>query len=65
MLDFSEVSRKKPLVDHELWNVHDRVISAVPRSNSSVERWHNAFGRRVAINHPDIMKLTEKIHREQ
>ena len=57
--------RKKPMFDHEFWNVHDRVIASVPRSNNSVEGWHNAFGRRVAITHPDIVKLAEKIRREQ
>ncbi len=37
----------------------------MPRSNNSVEGWHNAFARRVAITHPDIAKLAEKIRREQ
>ena len=53
------------MFDYEFWNVHDRVIASVPRSNNSVEGWHNAFGRRVAITHPDIVKLAEKIRREQ
>ncbi|CAF1156767.1 unnamed protein product, partial [Rotaria magnacalcarata] len=57
--------RKKPLFDHKLWNIHDRVIAATPRSNNSVEGWHNAFANRVSISHPNIVKLTEKIHREQ
>jgi len=62
---FLGTGRKKPLVDHQLWNIHDRVIAGVPRSNNSVESWHNAFANRVAINHPNIVKLTEKIRREQ
>ena len=53
------------MFDHEFWNVHDRVIASVPRSNNSVEGWHKAFGRRVAITHPNIVKLAEKIGREQ
>ncbi|CAF1477517.1 unnamed protein product [Rotaria magnacalcarata] len=57
--------RKKCLFDHKLWNIHDRVIAALPLSNNSVEGWHNAFDNRVSISHPDIMKLTEKIRREQ
>ncbi|CAM4939652.1 unnamed protein product [Rotaria socialis] len=57
--------RTKPQFDHKLWNVYDRVIAAVPRSNNSVEGWHNAFATRVAINHPNIVKLAEKIRREQ
>ncbi|CAF4575329.1 unnamed protein product, partial [Rotaria socialis] len=57
--------RKKPQFDHKLWNIHDRVVATVPRSNSSVEGWHNAFASRVAISHPTIVKLGEKIRREQ
>ncbi|CAF3085956.1 unnamed protein product [Rotaria sp. Silwood2] len=57
--------RKKPLFDHKLWNIHDRVAAAVPRSNNSMEGWHNAFANRVSISHPTVIKLTEKIRREQ
>ena len=59
------VGRKKPKFFHELWNVYDRVISNLPRSNNSLEGWHNAFANRVAINHPTIPKLTDKIRKEQ
>jgi hypothetical protein len=59
------VGRKKPQFEHKLWNVYDRVIADLPRSNNSVEGWHNAFANRVAISHPTIGKLTEKIRREQ
>ena len=57
--------RKKPLFDHKLWNIHDRVIVAVSHSNNSVEGWHNAFANSVAISHPNILKPAEKIRREQ
>ena len=48
-----------------MWNVHDRVMSNLPRSNNSVAGWHNAFETRVAIAHPTINKLAEKIRSEQ
>ena len=48
-----------------MWNVYGRVMSNLPRSNNSVEGWHNAFATRVAIAHPIIKKLAEKIRREQ
>ncbi|CAF2117211.1 unnamed protein product, partial [Rotaria magnacalcarata] len=57
--------RKKPQFDHKLWNVYDRVTAAVPRSNNAAEGWHNAFASRVSISHPNIVKLAEKIRREQ
>lgn len=62
---FSGSGRKKPQFEHKLWNIHDRIITGIPRSNNSVEGWHNAFASRVAINHQNIIKLTEKIRREQ
>ncbi|CAF1531365.1 unnamed protein product, partial [Rotaria sp. Silwood1] len=57
--------RKKPQYDHNLWNIHDRVIAAIPRPNNSVEGWHNAFASRVTMNHTDIVKLAAKIRLEQ
>ncbi|CAF4818092.1 unnamed protein product [Rotaria magnacalcarata] len=58
-------SRKNTQFAQQLWNVYDRVVAGLPRSNNSVEGWHNAFASRVSINHPNIIKLTEKIRREQ
>ena len=49
----------------ELWNADDRTIMNFPRSNNSIEGWHNAFAKRVAIVHPSVTKLVEKIRREQ
>ena len=49
----------------ELWNAYDRTIMNLPRSNSSIEGWHNAFAKCVAIVHPSVKKLAEKIRREQ
>lgn len=53
------------MFDHSLWNVYDRVIADLPRSNNSVEGWHKAFATRVTIVHPTVKKLVEKIIREQ
>lgn len=57
--------RKKPMFPLELWNVYDRVCADLPRSNNSIEGWHQAFATRVAIVHPSINKLADKIRREQ
>ncbi|CAF5021544.1 unnamed protein product [Rotaria sp. Silwood1] len=61
----SGAGRKNPQFDHKLWNVNDRVVATIPRSNNSVEGWHNAFANRVALNHPNIVKLAKKIRLEQ
>ena len=62
---FIGTGRKKPQFPIELWNVHDRVSQNLPRSNNSIEGWHNAFAQRVSITHPTINKLTAKIRTEQ
>ncbi|CAF1687786.1 unnamed protein product, partial [Adineta ricciae] len=57
--------RKSPQFPIELWNVYDRVSENLPRTNNSIEGWHNAFAQRVSIAHPTINKLTDKIRTEQ
>ncbi|CAF3422615.1 unnamed protein product [Rotaria socialis] len=59
------VGRKNPLFTIDLWNVYDRESANLPRSNNSIEGWHNAFAKRVSIAHPMITKLADKIRREQ
>lgn len=41
------------------------VIQHLPRSNNSVEGWHNAFAKRVCHKHPTLTKLVKKIRIEQ
>ena len=62
---FLGADRKKAQFEHQLWNIYDRVIAGIRRSNNSVEGWHNAFASRVSVNHPNIIKLADKIRREQ
>ena len=55
---------KEPQFDYQLWNVYDCIIVGAPRSNNSMEGWHNAFASWVSTNRPNTIKLTEKIRRE-
>ena len=57
--------RGKPKFSLELWNIHERVIQDLPRSNNAVEGWHHAFNTRVSMKHPSITKLAKCIIREQ
>ena len=41
------------------------MIAGTFRSNNSVEGWYNAFTSRISINHPNVIKLSNKIRREQ
>ena len=58
-------SHEKPTFRIELWNAYDRTIMNIPRSNNSMEGWHHAFAKRVAIVHPSVTKLAEKVRLEQ
>ena len=42
-LCYTGVGGKKPFFDHKLWNIYDRVIADLSRSNNAVEGWHNPF----------------------
>ena len=57
--------RGKPKISLQLWNVYERVIQDLPRSNNAVEGWHHAFNNRVSIKHPSVTKLAKSILREQ
>ncbi|CAF4687855.1 unnamed protein product [Rotaria socialis] len=61
MINWKNGSTKKILFQYN----RDRAKATIPRYNNSVEGWHNAFANRVALNHPNIVKLAEKIRREQ
>jgi hypothetical protein len=59
------IGREHSTFPIELWNIHDRVSTNLPRSNNSIEGWHKVFSTRVSAVHPTINKLAEKIRREQ
>ena len=48
-----------------LWNMNERTLSDLPRTNNAVEGWHRAFQTSVGASHPSIFKLIEKLHLEQ
>ncbi|KAK0393220.1 hypothetical protein QR680_000105 [Steinernema hermaphroditum] len=59
------------------YNVHLRKFSALafceehdvpvqwPRTNNSVESWHNAFQGAMGMQHPDVYKLLDRLLDEQ
>uniref|UniRef100_A0A0K2SY70 FLYWCH-type domain-containing protein n=1 Tax=Lepeophtheirus salmonis TaxID=72036 RepID=A0A0K2SY70_LEPSM len=57
--------RRKPLIEIDIWNVCDRLANDLPRTNNSVEGWHNLFNHRLQICHPNIDKLLREIRIEQ
>lgn len=57
--------RGQPRFAIQLWNQYSRVIDNLPRSNNSLEGWHNAFNNVVGFAHPSIAKLARKLQQEQ
>ncbi|KAG1714591.1 hypothetical protein GQR58_001019 [Nymphon striatum] len=57
--------RRRPPFHHTLWKVHGRVVDDLPRTNNSLEGWHNSFDRRVVTTHPTIRRLVAKLLKEQ
>lgn len=57
--------RANPLFPITMWNMRGRVADGMPRTNNSVEGWHNAFQSSVACHHPTIYTLVDHFRREQ
>ncbi|KII61887.1 hypothetical protein RF11_14163 [Thelohanellus kitauei] len=57
--------RDDPLFPISMWNMRGRVADGLPRTNNSVEGWHNAFQSSVGCHHPTIYKLIENFRFEQ
>lgn len=47
-----------------LWNVHQRTLNDEPRTNNSIEAFHNALQSSVTNAHPTIWKLIDCLQRE-
>lgn len=57
--------RANPRYALHLWNMRDRVIDNLPRTNNSVEAWHRSFQQTVDCHHPSVYKLVEHFRQEQ
>ncbi|CAF1078677.1 unnamed protein product [Brachionus calyciflorus] len=47
-----------------MWNVFDRTIDGMPRTNNNLEGWHNAFQSGLK-SHPHLLKLIDHLRMEQ
>lgn len=48
-----------------MWVMFDRVRGQLPRTNNSLEAWHNSFQRTLDCHHPSIFKLIDRLKKEQ
>ncbi len=57
--------RTSPTFPIHIWNMFHRVKENQPRSNNSLEGWHNAFNKSVMNLHPSIWRLIECLKKEE
>jgi len=57
--------RANPRFSIELWNVRERLVDNLPRTNNSVEAWHRSFQQTVDCQHPSVYKVIKYSLQEQ
>ena len=57
--------RRNPLFPIPVWNMHQRTLDNLPRTNNHVEGWHRRFQSDVGAYHPNIWKFLEVLKREE
>ncbi|XP_022160646.1 uncharacterized protein LOC111032207 [Myzus persicae] len=59
-------NRRKPaLFPVTLWNCHKYIFENIPRTNNSVEGWHNGFASSLNACHPTIWKCIDSFKKEE
>ena len=48
-----------------VWNVHERVVDGLPRTNNQLEGWHRRFQTAVNKPHPNIHEFMVRLKEEQ
>ena len=48
-----------------IWNVYNRILEDLPRTNNSVEGWHRAFQQTIDCHYPSVYKLIDQFRKEQ
>ena len=58
-------ARKPALFPAKIWNVYERVLDNLPRTNNSVEGWHHVFDKSVNCHHPDVYHFINLLRKEE
>lgn len=56
--------RRRPLFDHDLWNVHQRALDNSQRTNNIVEAWHRGFQTLVGPQCPNIFRFLALLQKD-
>ena len=54
--------RLPPLFPREFWNMHNRVVNELPRTNNNLEGWHTRFSTMFRQTHPSIWEFIDKLN---
>lgn len=57
--------RREPMFSHTMWNVRERLINNLPRTNNSIEGWHMHMQANVSAYHPNFWQFLVALRREQ
>lgn len=58
--------RKDPIIPISVWNCYDLVAADLPRTNNSVEGWHNCFSSTLnSSKHPSIWRFIHALQKEE
>ncbi len=57
--------REEPIFPVEIWNVHNRTLNGLPRTNNGAEAYHNALRSSITSVHPNFWNLCKSLAKEE
>ena len=57
--------RRDPRFSHDMWNVYQRTLQELPRTNNNIEGWHRGFQSLIGSCHPNIWTFLGKLKRQE
>lgn len=57
--------RVEPMFKHNIWNVNERALNDLPKTNNNVEGWHRKMKTAMGASHPTIWCFLNIMKKEQ
>ena len=57
--------RSNPRYPHDLWNIYQRLLKKLPRSNNKMEAFNRGFNSQIMCKNPNFWSLLEAFRREE
>lgn len=58
-------ARRAPLFSINIWNCYSMLEYDIPRTNNSVEGWHNSFNSMLSALHPSVWIFINALKKEE